>query len=131
MLKSRLGLVRSALARVIPPTDTITITDIRDTVTTRVVITATLGVIHTTGLPIIVGGRTPTAAIDIASTTGTIDTTKTQINVRLIGWLGAIPSQPIFLPPKIQKVAPRRLRKNSCKIVAHSFCKTPVVISDR
>src|SRR5262249_15784444 len=43
-------------------------------------------------------------------------------------------SKPTFFWPKLQNYPadpPRRFRKNSCKIVAHSFCKRPYVISHR
>jgi hypothetical protein len=98
MLRFRLESAQSESDSVTPHTDT-AITDIRDMdmVITHAAITAiTVVGIHITERITTVGG--PTTAIDTTTSITSVITTATKSHrlVRLIGWLGAIPSQ-LFL----------------------------------
>src|SRR4029450_133171 len=134
MLRFRLESAQSESDSVTPHTDT-AITDIRDMdmVITHAAITAiTVVGIHITERITTVGG--PTTAIDTTTSITSVITTATKSHrlVRSIGWLGEIPSQFFFsLSASYSTDSSRRLRKNSCKIAAHSFRKTPDVISHR
>src|SRR6516162_4158475 len=129
MLRFRLELAQSELDSVIPHT-VIATTDIQDMVTTRVAITAIRRFSILPNVLLQWSALLLRPSILQASQALLLPLLRRLVDVRLISWLGAIPSQLFW--PKLQNYPAdpsRRLRKNSCKMVAHSFCKRPCVIS--
>lgn len=95
---------------------------------------AITGVIHITKRITTLGGRTTTAAIEVTGITSIIATAikagRVGVRAKELAWK-QFQASFSFANLKRLDYSSRRCRKKSCKIAAHSFWKTPDVISHR